>query len=208
MKIKICGLTRSLDVELALNLGADLAGFIFHKPSPRYVEASAVRQFYSGAMQRVGVFIEKDLDKILEVVKLAKLDLIQLHGDQPEEVAQKLGASRVIRVIWPDRYKSLSELQAHLLAHPHCAYYLFDAGKNLGGSGTSFAWEKIHAIETPHPWWLAGGLKAENVTQALSYLHPYGLDLNSGVEVSPGIKSQAKMEEMFSLISRFKSKLN
>ncbi|MBQ7739162.1 MAG: phosphoribosylanthranilate isomerase [Desulfovibrionaceae bacterium] len=203
MLIKICGLTRAEDVQVALDLGCDLAGFIFHPQSPRYIEPSVAASFDSGNMRRVGVFVTEDSDEILQIAKEARLDLIQLHGDQSEEVAQKIGPERVIRVLWPDRYMHKGQLYQAMCKQAHCAYYLLDAGMSRGGSGKTFDWAEISGIEAPHPWFLAGGLRAKNIVLAMQEFSPDGLDLNSGLEEAPGIKSKAKMEEAVNLIRQY-----
>ena len=202
MLIKICGLTRQDDLTLASNLGCDLAGFIFHPQSPRYIDPHLAASLDSGKMQRVGVFVTNDADEILKIAKEARLDLIQLHGDQPESVAQKIGPERVIRVLWPDRYMHKGQLY-QAMCRFNCAYYLLDAGLSRGGSGKTFDWFEISGIELKRPWFLAGGLKAKNVILAIQELKPDGLDLNSGIEESPGIKSKFKMEEALGQIRQY-----
>ena len=104
MLLKFCGLRRQEDVTLAARLGATHCGFVFHAGSPRCVDAVTVSRLESGDMVRVGVFTGQDSDEIARIMRLARLDMAQLHADQSVDCARQLGAERVIRVLWPQRY--------------------------------------------------------------------------------------------------------
>ncbi|MCI7374071.1 MAG: phosphoribosylanthranilate isomerase, partial [Desulfovibrio piger] len=101
MLLKFCGLRRQEDVTLATRLGATHCGFVFHAGSPRCVDAVTVSRLESGDMVRVGVFTGQDSDEIARIMRLARLDMAQLHADQSVDCARQLGAERVIRVLWP-----------------------------------------------------------------------------------------------------------
>ena len=103
MLLKFCGLRRQEDVTLAARLGATHCGFVFHAGSPRCVDAVTVSRLESGDMVRVGVFTGQDSDEIARIMRLARLDMAQLHADQSVDCARQLGAERVIRVLWPQR---------------------------------------------------------------------------------------------------------
>ena len=195
MLIKICGLTRQGDVDAAEKLGAGFCGFIFHPHSPRFISPEAAGELESGTMLRVGVFVTQDAEEILRIMKLARLDLAQLHGMQSIECARKVGVERVIRVIWPDRYSHRALLYNEVQKYANsCAYYLFDAGSSGGGSGQRLPWQELYGLKREHPFFLAGGLNAENVGQAIAGCDPEGVDFNSGVEDSPGLKNSNKMQ--------------
>ena len=195
MLIKICGLTRQGDVDAAEKLGAGFCGFIFHPHSPRFISPEAAGELESGVMLRVGVFVTQDAEEILRIMKLARLDLAQFHGMQSIECARKVGAERVIRVIWPDRYSHRALLYNEVQKYANsCAYYLFDAGSSGGGSGQRLPWQELYGLKREHPFFLAGGLNAENVGQAIAGCDPEGVDFNSGVEDSPGLKNSNKMQ--------------
>ena len=116
MLLKFCGLRRQEDVTLAARLGATHCGFVFHAGSPRCVDAVTVSRLESGDMVRVGVFTGQDSDEIARIMRLARLDMAQLHADQSVDCARQLGAERVIRVLWPQRYgETLGGLR---LPHP------------------------------------------------------------------------------------------
>lgn len=194
MLIKVCGMTRQSDVDCAARLGFHLCGFIFHSRSPRHVAPEQVASFQSGPMLRVGIFVEQQAQEIITIMRLARLDLAQLHGSQDAACAREIGARRVIRVLWPQRFQSLAELENEVRAHADsCTCYLLEAGLEGGGSGRNLDWKKLASLKTPHPWLLAGGLTAETAETALLATGADGLDFNSGLEDRPGIKNPDKM---------------
>ena len=217
MLLKFCGLRRQEDVTLAARLGATHCGFVFHAGSPRCVDAVTVSRLESGDMVRVGVFTGQDSDEIARIMRLARLDMAQLHADQSVDCARQLGAERVIRVLWPQRYGDTAALEVAaqeagdyagamaLFADAgqyadSCALYLLDAGRSGGGSGHTLAWEMLGGLRLPHPWLLAGGMSPANFRQALTACRPDGMDCNSGVEDAPGQKDARAMTDMARLV--------
>lgn len=201
MLLKFCGLRRQEDVALAICLGGTHAGFVFHAGSPRCVDALQVARLDSGPLCRVGVFTGQDSGEIARIMRLARLDMAQLHADQSVACARRLGAERVIRVLWPQRHADTASLLAEAARHADsCALYLLDAGRAGGGSGGTLAWEELAGLRLPHPWFLAGGLSALNMRQALRYCRPDGVDCNSGVEDAPGRKNAAAMRQVARLV--------
>ena len=157
MLLKFCGLRRQEDVTLAARLGATHCGFVFHAGSPRCVDAVTVSRLESGDMVRVGVFTGQDSDEIARIMRLARLDMAQLHADQSVDCARQLGAERVIRVLWPQRYGDTAALEVAAGQYADsCALYLLDAGRSGGGSGHTLAWKTLGGLPLPHPWLLAG----------------------------------------------------
>lgn len=198
MLIKFCGLTRQEDVDHAASLGAAMCGFIFHPRSPRGVTVAQAAALDSGAMLRVGVFVNQGADEIRRIMDEARLDYAQLHGHQSVECARAIGAERVIRVLWPDRYTHRALLYNDLQRNAEaCAYYLLDAGLKGGGSGHKLDWSDLASLRPAHPWLLAGGLSAANVAMAVGMCAPAGVDFNSGVEDTPGCKNREKMAAAF-----------
>lgn len=194
MLIKCCGMTRQEDVDEAARLGVDFCGFIFHARSPRALAPAQAARLHSGAMRRVGVFVDQEAGDILRIMREARLDLAQLHGRQSADCARAIGAERVIRVIWPDRYGTRRHLEEALDSYADsCAWYLLDAGLAGGGSGNPLAWEALRGLAAPHPWLLAGGLSADNVRRAVAQCAPDGVDYNSGIEDAPGRKNPYSM---------------
>ncbi len=194
MLVKICGLKRPEDVREAVALGVDFCGFIFHPQSPRAIAPARAAELDSGDCRRAGVFVEQGSEEILGVMETARLDFAQLHGRQSVDCALRIGPERVIRVLWPERFASVSALQAEIDRHARaCAYYLLDAGKRGGGSGRHLDWHSLSELRFPRPWLLAGGLSADALGEALRLCSPDGVDLNSGVETAPGVKDAARL---------------
>ena len=148
MFVKICGMTRQQDLDLASSLGANLCGFIFAQKSPRFITPGAAAALDSHGMARVGVFLTDDSGFILRTAAEARLDFIQLHGRQSSATALAAGPSRVIRVLWPGTYPDAESFQKDLdKASGESAFLLFDAGKQgSGGTGTRFQWSRLGSI--------------------------------------------------------------
>lgn len=194
MIIKICGITRQQDADVLQKLRVDMCGFIFHPRSPRAISPELAALLRTGRVQRVGVFVGQHAVDIKRIMNAATLDFAQLHGEQSIACAQAVGAERIIRVLWPARYPSKEALQAALEHYaPTCAYFLFDAGHQGGGSGQSCNWSLLQGLHSPRPFLLAGGLQAATVPQCLSLCQPDGLDFNSGIEVRAGIKNTEQL---------------
>ncbi len=200
--IKICGQTQQEAIDHALRHRVDALGFIFHEKSPRAISPQRAASLHTGAALRVGVFVQQEGSSIRAIMDSARLDLAQLHGAQTREDAELIGSSRVIRVLWPDRHSEPDArqcLQAEI-DHwaPHCAYYLLDAGAEGGGHGSTLrAAHLLAQLRFPRPWILAGGLCAENARALYEQHRPYGLDLNSGLESSAGVKDAKKVSTLF-----------
>lgn len=202
--IKVCGQTHPATVDCAAAYGARFVGFIFHSKSPRYISPERAAGIPSCNVKRVGVFVRQGAEEILPIMQRARLDFAQLHGKQGTDVAKIIGPQRIIRVLWPEQAGSAEALQQQIDAWaPYCAYYLLDAGTaGQGGTGRCVAAEELNKLRFPHPWILAGGLNADNIAEALHHCTPDGVDLNSGVELAPGMKSPDKMLEVFTALSR------
>ncbi len=187
--VKVCGMTRSSDVEALQRLGVDALGFIFVKKSPRRVTPEQAAALPHGPNKRVGLFLEHDVEETLRIMDRAKLDLAQLHGGQGPDFCRRIGPERVIKVFWPARYATRTALEADLTAYADAAaLFLFDAGTSGGGHGVAQDFSRLAGLQSPRPWLLAGGLGPDNLAGALAETDPAGVDLNSGVEISPGVK--------------------
>jgi len=177
IRLKICGITRQQDADVCSRLGVDFCGFVFHPASPRFMTPEQVATIHTSC-PRVGVFTTHDVDVILKTMQIAGLDFAQLHADQSEDVARAIGGDRIFRVRLPASPDAQWSTPV--------AYHLFDAGP---GTGTPFDWSSLSG-DVPRPFFVAGGLHAGNIPALLAICHPDGLDLNSGVEIAPGIKSE------------------
>lgn len=191
MLVKICGVT-TIDVAKAVEKhGATFIGFVFAKSSRRILpeDAKTIAEGLSPHLKKVGVFVNESVEKMEEIAQLVGLDYIQLHGDEPKEIAEQLSVP-VIRAFSID---DLTEDQ--VLDYP-CDYYLIDSpGANYrGGSGKPFDWDKLNTLNISRDKViLAGGLSVENVQAAIKTVGPVGVDVSSGVETD-GTKDITKIE--------------
>jgi phosphoribosylanthranilate isomerase len=197
-QIKICGITRLEDALFAARLGADYLGFIFVPASPRCVTSAMARRIAeavreSGAATKlVGVFRNETPSEINRIVASAGLDLAQLHGDEPDDQL------RVIAVPVIKAFR-VGDTLPDTSAHDHAAMLLFDSldDRRAGGTGRRFDWTLLVAYPRTRPFFLAGGLNPDNVAAAISAVRPMAIDIASGVEESPGIKSHERIEQLF-----------
>ena len=201
--VKICGLTRRQDVSLACELGASYVGFVFAAESPRRVDISSARQLSESVppgVQRVGVFVDESYALIARAVSEARLDLVQVHRLLRDEDLEKIPAPvlTVARVEGGAAAVPSPELLAR------CQAIMFDtAGQDRqGGTGRPFDWGLVARRKLPIPLFLAGGLDSGNVEAAIRQVHPYAVDVASGVESEPGRKDLARMTEFFRAISQ------
>jgi phosphoribosylanthranilate isomerase len=200
--IKVCGLTSKDDLKACQDMGVDLTGFIFHSPSPRNAAPGLVGSWEKKKEIRVGVFVNQKPEEILEIIDMAGLDLVQLHGEQGPDMCLAMGAMRVIRVFWPERFAAPDDFQLEIdRFRDVCRYFLFDAGKGSGGHGRSISSPWLEKIKSPKPFFLAGGLGPENIA-GLPVTGMTGLDLNSGVELSPGRKDPQKIRKVLDIVRR------
>lgn len=194
--VKVCGQTHISSTDAATAFGASMLGFVFHPRSARSISPERAAMIHtSREVKRVGVFVRQKASDICRIMQQARLDYAQLHGRQNTADAAAIGAGRIIRVLWPEQCRDAQELQAKIDAwEPFCAFYLMDAGTvGTGGSGHTVDVSRLSSLHFPHPWLLAGGLSPDNIVPLLQRCTPDGLDLNSGLESAPGLKSSKAM---------------
>lgn len=195
--VKVCGLTRAEDVAFCHAAGVQYVGFIMAVESPRRIlpaAAAAMPKDAAGRVaKRVGVFTGHDIAELERQADEASFDFLQLHGGQDAALCRALGPERVIKVFWPERHDRETLQREMDRFAPVCAHFLFDAGKSGGGAGSGFAWERLKDLAIPRPWFLAGGI-GPDTAKAAAAMQPFGLDVNSGVEISPGVKDVAKIQ--------------
>jgi len=201
--VKVCGLTRPEQVAEIDAMGVDFVGFVFAPESPRRVTAAHVASIARGNARRVGVFTGQDAQEVNRIMAWARLDMAQLHGGQDADFCRAVGPSRVIKVFWPERYALREEFLRDLDGFGAlCELMLLDAGASGGGSGKSLDFAALAGTYAPKPWILAGGLTPENVRPALQKARPAGVDLNSGVEESWGVKDIAKVRRAVRVVKK------
>lgn len=187
-KIKICGITNLKDARLCEEMGVDFLGFIF-APSPRQVDVRHARKIIkrlSPGIKKVGVFVNEELEKVNQIVKMTGLDYVQLHGEESKAFCQKVSVP-VIKAFRIATQRSLKRAEAY---EEYAGYFLFDTfvkGKR-GGTGQTFHWNIIKKLKSPKPYFISGGLNVENVAQAIKTLKPFAVDASSSLEASLGIK--------------------
>ena len=181
-KVKICGITRAEDADLAIELGADYLGFVFVRESPRYVEHPPATR----GVKRVGVFRNASIDEVRRIVERAQLDLVQLHGDETY-------------VLDIPTIKAFNVTDGLPETTTDAEFVLFDTG---GGTGRTFDWSLLAGYPRTKPFFLAGGIHPGNVADAIAQTNPFAIDVASGVESAPGIKDPLKMRTLFERVQR------
>lgn len=192
-RVKVCGTTRLKDALLAVECGADAIGFIFYKKSPRYVSAKTAKEICSKLppfVHRVGVFVNETADNINRIADRCGLDAVQLHGDESPAFCKKI-KHRVIKVVRVKDAASLKEMSRYAVDG-----FLLDTWKEdqWGGTGKVFDWELAARAKKYGSVIIAGGLNPRNVKAAIKKVQPYGVDVSSGVEQSPGKKDPRKVK--------------
>jgi len=207
--VKICGVTTLPDAELACSLGAWAVGMIFYEPSPRRCSIEQAAVICATLRRRVelcGVFVNAAPDFVAGTAEELGLTLLQLHGDEGPsmcaELARRTGA-RVIKAVQVSTPGDVRDSERF-----HVDFHLFDArpstpaGARLrGGSGESFDWKLVAARRARTPLILSGGLHAGNVGEAISVAGPWGVDVASGTEQSPGRKDPERMRAFFEAVA-------
>ncbi|HEY3763472.1 MAG TPA: phosphoribosylanthranilate isomerase [Verrucomicrobiae bacterium] len=193
-RIKICGITNTADAKVAVEAGADALGFILYEKSPRYVtieQAAEISKQLPPFIMRVGVFVNAAPDFVLRAISEIGLTMLQFHGDEPPEFCAQFGLMSMKAFRMKDA-GVLSEIAKY-----QTDAYLLDAYTPgvRGGTGHTFNWDlALEAQKLGKPIFLSGGLTPDNVADAIRKIHPFGVDVSSGVESSPGKKDHAKVK--------------
>ena len=191
-RIKVCGRTRQQDVLEAAQMGVHAIGLVFHPDSPRAVDvqqAQGLSRVCSPFITRVGLFMNQDASTITHVLKHVELDILQFHGEEPEDYCVSFNKPYLKSIAMggktPDEIPEYSSAQAYLLDSNELG--------QPGGSGKAFDWGNIPK-NINKPVIVAGGLSPDNVTQAIQCIQPYAVDVSSGIESAKGIKDSEKMK--------------
>ncbi|MCK0069239.1 phosphoribosylanthranilate isomerase [Kordiimonas laminariae] len=200
--VKICGITEAEHAKTAAHAGARWLGFVFFEKSPRNLTIEAARSLgpkLPSGPKKVGVFVNASDELLGQAINALSLDVVQLHGSETPEDAKRIKEKFGVRIIKAFGVSTLEDLKK---ADPFTGIadrILFDAkppkGAVLpGGNAVSFPWNILKGQELPYRWMLAGGLSAENAQQAIEESDAQALDISSGVENSPGKKSNVMIE--------------
>ena len=196
-KIKLCGLSRPEDIQAANRLRPDYVGFVFAPKSRRFVtptQAKALKEALDEGIQAVGVFVDAPVDQVARLLHEGVIDVAQLHGHEEDGYIQML-RRQTERPIWQAfQVRCVGDLVPAQTSAADCI--LLDSG---AGTGKVFDWALLPYIN--RPYFLAGGLDAANVTDALRQAHPYGVDVSSGIE-SDGRKDREKMAQFVAAVRK------
>ena len=204
MHVKVCGITRLEDAELAASLGAWGIGFILWPGSKRHVDpavAAGIARVMRRQVELVGVFVNQTLDEIAGSVDVLGLTHVQLHGDEGPSFCQAVAQRTGARVIKAARIAHAADLKD--MDRFHTDLHLLDTPAKpgeYGGTGKTWDWNLLKQRRNKIPFLLAGGLTPENVGEAIATAQPWGVDVSSGVEAAPGVKDHTKVEALFAAV--------
>lgn len=198
LKVKVCGLTRVEDVQAACGAGADALGFVFYEKSKRVVTTTHVVELVGAVapfVQTVGLFVNPTIDFVHQVLAAVPLDMLQFHGNESPSFCAQFGRRWIKAVPMRDLDTTSAYDYVARYAMAGANGFLFDAFGNaqMGGSGEVFDWHTLPKIA--QPLILAGGLDVNNVAEAVRIVRPWAVDVSSGVETAPGVKSSVKMHD-------------
>ena len=195
MKIKICGITNLEDAVAAVEFGAEMLGFNFYPQSARFiapVKAREIAEKMPKQVLKVGVFVNESLEKVNKTAETARLDIVQLHGDETPDFVKAIKSIPVIKALGVNsefKIERAVEFQTPILLDAYCQ-------KTHGGTGKTFDWQTAVKVKELVPeLYLAGGLSPENIGAAIETVRPFGVDACSLIESQPGKKDLNKMRE-------------
>ncbi len=199
-RIKVCGITDPVDAAAAVAAGVDSLGFIFAH-SPRRVDPDRAREIIRQLppmVDAVGVFVDKDPREVEELVQYCRLTMVQLHGAESPGYCRDLSL-RVVKSFRVGPRSTAADLAPYQGA---VAGFLLDTYRQgvAGGTGAVFDWDLVARVAPPGPVILAGGLDPDNVAEAIRRVHPFAVDVNSGVEHAPGIKDHDKLNRFVAVV--------
>lgn len=203
MNIKVCGITDMKQLQQLDGLDIDFAGLIFYPDSPRYVAGKLSPKDVKKAdfdIRKTGVFVNPELIDVLDAIDEYGLQVVQLHGDESPGLCEDLSAE--VEVIKAFRIRGNEDINA--LVAPYdavCDYYLFDTGglkESFGGTGQQFDWGLLAGARIEKPFFLSGGIGVEDLARIRAFKHPdfFGVDVNSKLEISPGVKDMSKVLQL------------
>ncbi|HOK55825.1 MAG TPA: phosphoribosylanthranilate isomerase [bacterium] len=203
IEIKICGFKRRKDIIDAVNLGIEWIGINLYEKSPRFVEereAKLLIENLPSNIHKIGLFVNPDEKNLFETVKKLKIDGIQLHGNEPPSLLEKLKKNFPDKIIIKAiRVKNYEDIVKRMKHYKMADYFLLDRYEedSFGGTGKMIDKEKIEKGKLPwNKIFIAGGITPENVKNIIKKYRPFGIDVASGVEIAPGIKDIEKIKKL------------
>lgn len=203
VKLKICGMRYPVNILEVGSLSPDFMGFIFYDQSPRCVPQDfRIPTALNESIKKVGVFVDDPFELVFDTVNKHRFDFAQLHGDESVFFCEKLKQAEigVIKAFSIDQDFDFKCLDPYKKV---CDFFLFDTkGKYRGGNATSFDWDLLKRYDQEVPFFLSGGISLANMEQALQLkgLNLYGIDVNSGVELNPGVKDVDRIKELIKIM--------
>jgi phosphoribosylanthranilate isomerase len=201
MRVKFCGITNLDDAAEAVRLGAWAIGLIHYEPSPRNIDPAVAAQIAAAFRRKaeiVGVFVNPTLAEVARAVEDEQLGVVQLNGEEGASFCAEVARRTGVKVIKAIHVASAADIHA-AEGYRGVDFHLFDrrAEALWGGTGETFDWELLRDHRSEVPAILAGGLRPDNVAEAIEIVHPFAVDVASGVEAEPGRKDHAKMAAFF-----------
>ena len=196
IKIKFCGLFREEDIEYVNKLNPDYIGFVFAKSKRQITKEKAIdlKNKLKSNTKVVGVFVDEDIEKIIDLLSNGVIDIAQLHGNEREEDIKTIKEKTKKQVIKAIRVTSTEDIE---IWKNSCAdFLLLDNGQ---GTGKAFDWNNVKNLN--RPFFLAGGLSIDNIREAIEKVSPMAIDISSGIE-SNGVKDYEKMKEVMKILGR------
>jgi phosphoribosylanthranilate isomerase len=206
-RVKMCGTTRAEDALAAVGYGVDALGFIFYAKSPRFIppeKAAQIIKKLPPLIDRVGVFVNAPIKELIAAAGVG-LSYLQIHGDESvdycKEIRQQLPCCGIVKAFRVGEESRPEDF----VAYDDCVdAFLLDTYVSgaSGGTGKVFDWSIIEQLKLQRPIFLAGGLAPENVVRAITEVQPYAVDINSGVELRPGVKDHSRLKELLQLVQK------
>lgn len=201
MKIKVCGMKHPQNIEALGNLPVNFMGLIFYPKSPRYAGELAPEELLlllPDHIRKVGVFVNPEMDELIEIVKDYQLHYVQYHGQEtPEFISEAKSALKGVKTIKAFNVSKADDFESTTQYSGIVDYFLFDTKtQQHGGSGLKFDWKILNAYQGETPFFLSGGITPEDVEAIKSLKHPklFAVDINSKFELEPGLKDISKIE--------------
>ncbi len=204
-KIKICGITNPIDALHVVDAGADALGFVFYKKSLRHVSSNVVKSIVANLppfVLPIGVFVNEEAQVVRHIMDECGLALAQIHGDETADYCESLGRPVIRGIRLRDRHTLMA--MAEYKGRARVRGFVIDAfsESSYGGTGKTADWTLAKEAARSFSFLLAGGLTPDNVQEAIQQVQPYGVDVSSGVEASPGKKDPAKVQAFIQAVKR------